>query len=101
MGEAAQLSDDPLLKQDYRLVPEVATALPAVSRDGKTYTFTIRKGYRFSTGAPVTARNYARAIGRVVNPAMQSPAAEYLREVATAKSAVTPRGLNVTGLCLR
>ena len=43
---------------DYNLVPEVATGYPAISRDGKTYTFTIRKGYRFSTGAPVTAANY-------------------------------------------
>src|SRR3954470_1662786 len=34
----------------YDLVPEVATGYPAVSPDGRTYTFTIRKGYRFSTG---------------------------------------------------
>src|SRR5437870_3686502 len=27
----------------YRLMPEVATAYPEVSADGKTYTFTIRK----------------------------------------------------------
>src|SRR5437016_1242848 len=29
----------------YNLVPEVATGYPEVSPDGKTYTFTIRKGY--------------------------------------------------------
>jgi ABC-type transport system substrate-binding protein len=68
----------------YDLVPEVAAGSPAVSRDGKTYTFTIRKGYRFSTGAPVTAANYAAAINRVLNPAMSSPAAEYLRDVVGA-----------------
>src|SRR5262249_23641104 len=33
----------------YDLVPEVAAGYPAVSRDGKTYTFTIRKGFRFSS----------------------------------------------------
>src|SRR4051795_423028 len=42
----------------YDLVPEVATKYPEVSPDGRTYTFTIRKGYRFSTGARVTAQNY-------------------------------------------
>ena len=35
-----------------RLVPEVATAYPRVSRDGTTYTFTLRSGFRFSDGHP-------------------------------------------------
>src|SRR5712691_10728743 len=30
--------------QNYSLEPEVATGYPTVSRDGRTYTFTIRKG---------------------------------------------------------
>jgi ABC-type transport system substrate-binding protein len=72
----------PPLKQDYGIVPEVAAGLPAVSRDGKTYTFTIRRGYHFSTGAPVTAANYVRAITRVLDPVMKSPAAKYLRDVS-------------------
>ena len=45
------------------LRPEVASGF-AVSGDGRTYTFTIRKGFRFSDGAPVTARNFAYAIER-------------------------------------
>jgi ABC-type transport system substrate-binding protein len=76
----------PPLKQDYRIIPEVATGLPAVSRDGKTYTFTIRSGYRFSTGAPVTAANYERAIARVRDPVMDSPAAKYLRDISRVES---------------
>src|SRR5262245_38038235 len=68
-------------RQDYSLVPEVASGYPAVSGDGKTYTFTIRKGFRFSSGEPVTAANYARAIKRVLDPRMGSPAAKYLQEV--------------------
>jgi peptide/nickel transport system substrate-binding protein len=70
----------------YNLVPEVATGYPALSRDGKTYTFTIRKGFRFNTGAPLTARNYLRAFERVLNPAMNSPAARYLQDVANVKA---------------
>jgi peptide/nickel transport system substrate-binding protein len=38
-----------------RMRPEAATAFPRVSRDGRTYTFTIKSGFRFSNGAPVTA----------------------------------------------
>src|SRR5215211_7633348 len=33
-----------------RLVPEVAQGFPKISKDGKTYTFTLKKGYRFSNG---------------------------------------------------
>jgi hypothetical protein len=31
-----------------RLRPEIAAAMPTVSRDGRTYTFRIRRGFRFS-----------------------------------------------------
>src|SRR5436189_2836531 len=37
-----------------RLVPEVASGF-RVSQSGRKYTFTIRKGFRFSDGTPVTA----------------------------------------------
>ena len=52
-----------------RLVPEVAAEPPSVSGDGRTYTFRIRAGYRFSppSGAPVTAETFrcpAAGMGR-------------------------------------
>jgi peptide/nickel transport system substrate-binding protein len=50
------------------LVPDGAAALPTVSRDGRRYVFTIRRGLRFSDGTSVTAANYATGIGRVRNP---------------------------------
>jgi ABC-type transport system substrate-binding protein len=73
----------------YRLVPEVATGDPELSRDRRTYTFTIRKGFRFSNGAPVTAANYVRAFERVLDPAMKSPAAVagYLQDVTSVRAA--------------
>ena len=50
------------------LVPELATAPPAVSAGSRVYTFRIRAGYRFSppSGEPVTAASFRRAIERVV-----------------------------------
>ncbi len=65
----------------FDLVPEVATGYPSLSRDGRTYTFTIRKGFRFSNSVPVTAANYVSAIKRVLNPAMNSWGAQYLQDV--------------------
>ena len=46
------------LPEGLRVVPELAETLPRVSRDGKTYTFTIRKDARFSDGRPVTAQHF-------------------------------------------
>jgi peptide/nickel transport system substrate-binding protein len=49
-----------------------AAALPTVSADGRTYTFRIRRGFRFSDGTPVTAANFAAAFQRIFDPQLQS-----------------------------
>src|SRR4051795_3699195 len=59
--------------------PEVASRF-AVSRDGRTYTFWIRKGFRFSDGAPVTAKSFSFAIRRVLNRKLGSPAAQLIAD---------------------
>jgi peptide/nickel transport system substrate-binding protein len=56
-----------------QLYPQAATAFPTVSRDGKTYTFHIRPGLRFSDGSPVTAASYQRSWERILSPKMGSP----------------------------
>ncbi|HEY1763211.1 MAG TPA: ABC transporter substrate-binding protein [Acidimicrobiales bacterium] len=38
----------------FDVVPDLATAMPKVTNAGKTYTFTLRKGIKFSTGKTVT-----------------------------------------------
>jgi peptide/nickel transport system substrate-binding protein len=47
-----------------RLVPDLATAIPAPSPDGKTYTFQLRPGIRYSDGALVQPADFRRAIER-------------------------------------
>jgi peptide/nickel transport system substrate-binding protein len=66
-----------------RLVPEVAAALPSISRDRRTYTFRVRPGWRFSNGEPVTARSFTRAFERARSAELVSPADPYLREVSS------------------
>ena len=58
-----------------RLRPEVATSMPKRSADGLTYTFRIRRGYRFSppSNEPVAARNFKYAIERSFNPRISGP----------------------------
>ena len=60
--------------------PEVAAGYPKVSRDRRTYTFTIRKGFRFNTGEPLLARNYARAITRALSPTLRAEDWAYIAE---------------------
>jgi predicted Ser/Thr protein kinase len=53
-----------------RLRPEIAAAMPTVSPDGRTYTFKIRSGYRFSppSGEAVTAETFRHTLERALSP---------------------------------
>jgi len=46
------------------LVPYLAKSLPQVSSDGKTYTFTLRKGLKYSDGTAVKASDFKATIER-------------------------------------
>jgi ABC-type transport system substrate-binding protein/DNA-binding SARP family transcriptional activator/streptogramin lyase len=46
------------------LVPDLARALPAPADGGRTYTFYLRPGIRYSTGVPVRPEDFRRAIER-------------------------------------
>lgn len=56
-----------------------------VSPDGKTYTFTIRKGMVWSDGTPVTAEDFAYAFRRTMDPKTASRAAPLLYMIANAR----------------
>ena len=84
-----------------RLVPEGATSFPTVSRDGKTYTFTIRSGLRFSDGSAVTAAAFKRAIERAADPKQGSPAIAFLHHVVGADARNGGKAGSVTGVTAR
>jgi len=50
--------------QGYTLVPDLATRLPRPTDGGRTYTFTLRPGARYATGALVRASDFRRGIQR-------------------------------------
>lgn len=86
----------------FRAAPEVAVGLPKVSRDLKTYTFTLRKGFRFSNGSPVRANAFARAINRTLAPAVNSPGVVHVRDIVGAADVLagartTARGVEARG----
>jgi serine/threonine-protein kinase len=57
-------------KTGTQLRPEIAAAIPTISPDGRTYTFRIRPGYRFSppSGEAVTAQTFRHTLERSLSP---------------------------------
>jgi peptide/nickel transport system substrate-binding protein len=92
-----------------RIVPQAAVGYPTVSPDRKTYTFTIRKGLRFASGAPLTARSYVAAINRALNPRMHPDDADAIatgawgpwNEIAGASAVLRGRATTVSGVRAR
>ena len=78
--------------------PEVAAGLPLVSKDGKTYTFTIRKGFRFSNGRPVSAKSFADVFNRFANPRMQSTGVQFLDIVKGAQAVINGDSGSISGV---
>jgi ABC-type transport system substrate-binding protein len=78
--------------------PEVAQRPPSVSRDGKTYTFHLRRTFRFQTGTKVTAASFAHELDRSLSPALQSPGAEFLSEVVGAHDVIDGKATQASGI---
>jgi ABC-type oligopeptide transport system substrate-binding subunit len=84
-----------------QLVPEVAAGFPKVSNNGKTYTFTVRKGFRFADGSPVTAQSFADAFNRDANPKLQSPAQAFVTDILGATAVLAGQGSQISGIVVK
>ena len=81
-----------------RLVADAAVGFPRVSRDGKTYTFTVKNGLQFSDGSPVTAAAFKRAFERAADPKQASPAIAFMHDVVGADARNEGKAGSVTGI---
>lgn len=59
------------LNKEGKIVPGVATKT-SQSKDGLTWTFTLRKNTKWSNGDPVTAEDFAYSLRRTLDPKTQS-----------------------------
>jgi peptide/nickel transport system substrate-binding protein len=82
-------------------VPGLAVGYPNVTNGGRTYTFTIRKGVRFSTGSPVTARSVAHTINRLLNPRMQSDLVAAYADIVGAQKVIDGKAETASGVTAR
>jgi ABC-type transport system substrate-binding protein len=92
--------DRPLTRVTH-VVPEVAAREPVISKDGRTYTFSIRKGFRFNTGEGVTAASFSRAIDRVLNPAMKSPSVQSVIDIVGSQAVLDGKATHASGVTAR
>jgi ABC-type oligopeptide transport system substrate-binding subunit len=83
-----------------QLTPEAAESMPTVSGDGKTYTFTIKSGYKFSPPSTeeVTPETFRYAIERDLNPKMQSPSASFIGDIEGADVFTKGKAKHISGL---
>jgi ABC-type transport system substrate-binding protein len=86
-----------------KLQPEAAD-FPVVSKGGTVYTFTIKKdagGCKFNTGEAVTAQSFADAINRDLNPAMASPAVQFISDIVGASDVAAGKGTTPSGVVVK
>ena len=50
------------------IVPVLATDMPAISDDGRSYTFTLREGVKFHSGAALTADDVVASLAPALTP---------------------------------
>jgi YVTN family beta-propeller protein len=72
----------------YKVVPDLAVTLPTVSDGGRTYTFRLRPGIRYSTGMPVRPADIRRGIERALLTSGDTVPSSYLSGIVGATGCV-------------
>ena len=57
--------------QDAKVVPDLATSTGTASDDGKTWTYTLKDGLKFSDGSPITSESIKYGIERSFSDQLQ------------------------------
>jgi tRNA A-37 threonylcarbamoyl transferase component Bud32 len=86
-----------------RLRPEIAAAMPTVSRNGRRYTFRIRRGYRFSppSGEAVTAKTFRHTLERALSPRNVYSAGPYLvPDILGASAYIAGKAAHIAGIAV-
>ncbi len=79
-------------KAGSEVIPGLARSLPRISDGGRTYTLRLRKGLRYSNGAPVKASDFKSTVERLFRIREGGPAYLYDDIVGAARFEVTGQG---------
>ena len=78
--------------EGVQLVPDLAVSLPTPTDAGRTYTFRLRKGIRYSTGKPVQPADFRAAIERLLEAKIGGADAGTTSSTSSAPTAAGPDG---------
>jgi DNA-binding SARP family transcriptional activator/ABC-type oligopeptide transport system substrate-binding subunit len=93
--------------QGRQLQPEVAATMPEVSPDGRTYTFTVRRGYKFSppSNQQLTAETFRYSIERALSPRLAQnplglapPGPQYIDDIEGEQAFRSGKAEHISGL---
>jgi peptide/nickel transport system substrate-binding protein len=79
------------------IVPDLATAMPTVSSDGKSYTFTLRKGIKFSNGKTLTMTDVVASFQRLFKVSSPNAGSWYNVIVGADACLKTPKSCTLKG----
>lgn len=79
------------------IVPDLATAMPQLSDGGKTYTFTLRSGIKFSNGQALTVADVLASFQRLFKVASPNAGSWYNVIVGAAACLKTPATCTLSG----
>jgi ABC-type transport system substrate-binding protein len=80
------------------LEPRIAAAMPTITDGGKTYTFKIRSGVKFSNDRPLEASDVKYTLERVLDPKTKSPGAGFFVDIAGSDAWSTGKAKELTGV---
>jgi peptide/nickel transport system substrate-binding protein len=81
-----------------KLIPGLATALPTISKDGKTYTATLRKGLVYSNGKPVKASDFIWTTERAIKIPWGGSGAFLTSQIQGASAYSTGKAKTISGI---
>ncbi len=82
----------------FTVVPDLATALPKITNGGKTYTFTLRKGIKFSNGQTVTVNDVKASFVRLFKVSNPNSGSWYNAIAGGDACVATPTSCTLSGL---
>jgi oligopeptide transport system substrate-binding protein len=80
------------------LEPRIAAAMPKVGDGGKSYTFQIRKGIKFSNGRELVASDIKYTLERVLDPKTKSPGAGFFLDIAGSDAFSSGKSKDLSGV---
>ncbi|MBI4640351.1 MAG: hypothetical protein HY731_06635, partial [Candidatus Tectomicrobia bacterium] len=82
---------------DLNVIPAIADFWEG-SRDGRTWTFQLKKGVKFHNGREVTAQDFVYSFTRLLDPKVKSPIANLLSDIKGARNFLKGEVEQVDGL---